>query len=85
MGQAASYGAGCWAQESVGISTSGSGEYLVKTLFARECASYFLSNTEQSVESFNDMFISKFTGKLYIYCISIMDDNYNSLFTHFFI
>ena len=62
VGQAASYGAGCWAQESVGISTSGSGEYLVKTLFARECASYFLSNTEQSVQSFNDLFISKFSG-----------------------
>ncbi|XP_053209539.1 threonine aspartase 1-like isoform X2 [Panonychus citri] len=66
MGQAASYGAGCWAQESVGISTSGSGEYLVKTLFARECASYFLSNTEQSVESFNDMFISKFTDSPFL-------------------
>ena len=44
--QASCFGCGCWAQRSkagekgytVGISTTGCGEHLVRTFLARECA-----------------------------------------------
>nr|XP_014343325.1 PREDICTED: threonine aspartase 1 isoform X1 [Latimeria chalumnae] len=45
VGQAALYGCGCWAENTGGqnpystaVSTSGCGEHLVRTIFARECA-----------------------------------------------
>ena len=47
VGQASCFGCGCWAQKSqpstgkpytVGISTTGCGEHLVRTFLARECA-----------------------------------------------
>jgi len=46
VGQASCFGCGCWAQRSkagekgytVGISTTGCGEHLVRTFLARECA-----------------------------------------------
>jgi taspase (threonine aspartase 1) len=45
VGQASCFGCGCWAQGgmgpqglSVGISTTGCGEHLVRTFLARECA-----------------------------------------------
>ncbi|XP_003745682.1 threonine aspartase 1 [Galendromus occidentalis] len=37
VGQAGVYGAGCWANHSVGISTSGTGEHLIRTLLASRC------------------------------------------------
>ena len=36
VGQAAVFGAGCWAQDGFGSTTSGTGEHLIKTNFARE-------------------------------------------------
>lgn len=44
VGQAAIAGAGCWAQENVAISTSGIGEYIVRTSLAKECAKVLLAN-----------------------------------------
>ena len=47
VGQASCFGCGCWAQKArpsqeksytVGISTTGCGEHLVRTFLARECA-----------------------------------------------
>lgn len=45
VGQAAVYGCGCWAENdcdgsgvSVGVSTTGCGEHLIRTMFARLCA-----------------------------------------------
>lgn len=47
VGQASCFGCGCWAQRgrasqgkpyTVGISTTGCGEHLVRTFLARECA-----------------------------------------------
>ena len=47
VGQASCFGCGCWAQRArasqgkpytVGISTTGCGEHLVRTFLARECA-----------------------------------------------
>ena len=46
VGQAAVFGCGCWAQRgspknyTVGISTTGCGEHLVRTFLARECAQH---------------------------------------------
>lgn len=49
VGQAASFGAGCWAEviddRMVGTCTTGNGEYLIKTLLARELATDLLSCT----------------------------------------
>ncbi|XP_015795321.1 threonine aspartase 1 [Tetranychus urticae] len=67
VGQAATYGAGCWAQDSIGISTSGSGEYLIKTLFAKECASHLLLNpADDLVEQFTHLFSTKFTDSPFL-------------------
>ncbi|XP_066956202.1 threonine aspartase 1 [Macrobrachium rosenbergii] len=45
VGQAAVYGCGCWAENncdgsgvSIGVSTTGCGEHLIRTMFARLCA-----------------------------------------------
>lgn len=44
IGQAACYGSGCWAIDgnednpAVGICTTGTGEHIIKTFLARECA-----------------------------------------------
>jgi taspase (threonine aspartase 1) len=38
VGQAAMYGAGCWAKDKVAVTTSGVGEYLMRTLLAKEIA-----------------------------------------------
>ncbi|XP_022654585.1 threonine aspartase 1-like isoform X2 [Varroa jacobsoni] len=37
VGQAGVYGAGCWANRTVGVSTSGSGEHLIRTMLASRC------------------------------------------------
>lgn len=68
IGQAAMYGCGCWAQNSilpdqpaVAVATSGGGEYLIKTLFARECANNVIKkeNTVAAVqEVFNNNFLN---------------------------
>lgn len=59
VGQAAAYGAGCWAQQSVAVSTSGNGEYLTKTLFAKECASTLLGSSPESFGQQIDNFFRK--------------------------
>lgn len=38
LGQAASFGSGSWAQENIAVTTSGVGEYLIKTLLASKIA-----------------------------------------------
>lgn len=48
VGQAACYGAGCWAtkdkNKSIATCTTGNGEYLMRTLLAREIASNLKSD-----------------------------------------
>lgn len=63
IGQAAFYGSGCWAQkidnQSTGAVTTGNGEYLIKTLLAREiCVN--LQNCECPTTKLNQVFIDKF-------------------------
>ncbi|KAI0212712.1 Threonine aspartase 1 [Lamellibrachia satsuma] len=71
LGQAALYGCGCWAENNVqeqlgvGISTSGCGEHLTKTLLARECA-FCLKNDENPTTALSDTFESKFLRSPYI-------------------
>lgn len=38
VGQAAMFGTGCWADETVAISTSGVGEQLIRSMLAQRCA-----------------------------------------------
>jgi len=54
VGQAAVFGCGCWAQRgskqkssyTVGISTTGCGEHLVRTFLAKECAQHLCTSTK---------------------------------------
>lgn len=69
VGQAASYGAGCWAvtnpNKSAATCTTGNGEYLVKTLLAKEIVdSLILSDC--SITSLHKTFKEKFIQSPYI-------------------
>lgn len=63
IGQAASYGAGCWAEKNANKSfatcTTGNGEYLMKTLLAREIVAG-LKNHECSIMSLHQTFKKNF-------------------------
>ncbi|XP_023228680.1 threonine aspartase 1-like [Centruroides sculpturatus] len=72
IGQAAMYGCGCWAQNStsleqpaVAVATSGGGEYLIKTLFARECANYVINN-DNTVTAVQEVFNEKFMNSPFL-------------------
>uniref|UniRef100_A0A8C1PW46 Threonine aspartase 1 n=1 Tax=Cyprinus carpio TaxID=7962 RepID=A0A8C1PW46_CYPCA len=67
VGQAAHYGCGCWAENardvslySTAVSTSGSGEHLIRTMLARECSTAMQAeNTHQALlEAMQNKFIS---------------------------
>ncbi|XP_025104207.1 threonine aspartase 1-like isoform X2 [Pomacea canaliculata] len=65
LGPAAMYGAGCWAQNpengypGVAVITSGSGEHLMKTLFAKTCADCIYT-TDNATQGLNTSFTSHF-------------------------
>lgn len=72
LGQAAMYGCGCWAQNSlqdgypsVAASVSGVGEYLIKTLFARECCNSLLS-VDDAIFAVQDAIQNKFLGSPFL-------------------
>lgn len=67
VGQAAHYGCGCWAENardvslySTAVSTSGSGEHLIRTMLARECSTAMQAeNVHQALlEAMQNKFIS---------------------------
>lgn len=67
VGQAAHYGCGCWAENardvslySTAVSTSGSGEHLIRTMLARECSTAMQAeNAHQALlEAMQNKFIS---------------------------
>lgn len=65
IGQAACYGAGCWATKeknrSIGTCTTGNGEYLMKTLLAREIVTGIINDHEQcSILSLHKTFKNNF-------------------------
>jgi taspase, threonine aspartase, 1 len=63
VGQAASFGAGCWSQKignhSTACCTTGNGEYLIKTLLAREIC-IGLQNCNCPTTKLNEVFVEKF-------------------------
>ncbi|XP_067277427.1 threonine aspartase 1 isoform X2 [Pseudorasbora parva] len=67
VGQAAHFGCGCWAENardvslySTAVSTSGSGEHLIRTMLARECSTAMeAENAHQALlEAMQNKFIS---------------------------
>ncbi|XP_074600903.1 threonine aspartase 1-like [Brevipalpus obovatus] len=72
IGQAASYGAGIWAQDNVAVTTSGNGEYLMKTLFARECGIQLLgTKPENYAPCIDNLFKKSFTDSPYLKNVTI--------------
>lgn len=64
IGQAAMFGAGCWAQENVALSTSGVGEYLTRTLLAREMGRDLLRDSDKlPCDVIKESFVTNFNGK----------------------
>jgi len=67
VGQAAVFGCGCWAQRgskqkssfTVGISTTGCGEHLVRTFLAKECAQH-LRTSRKPLNSLQEVMKEKF-------------------------
>lgn len=69
IGQAATYGAGCWAinrsEKAVGTCTTGNGEYLMKTLLAKEIVDDLLV-CDCPISSINNTFQEKFINSPYL-------------------
>lgn len=80
VGHASFFGCGCWVEESddslqtldenenetnsIAICTTGCGEYIVKTLFAKQCVDHILKNKNKVDYDLNDFFNKKFFSKL---------------------
>ena len=69
IGQAATYGAGCWAQNtpdvSVATCTTGNGEYLMKTFLAKEVSSDLLGS-DCPATSLHKTFKDKFLNSAFV-------------------
>ena len=81
VGQASVFGCGCWAQRaqkpkpgsssqskssfSVGISTTGCGEHLVRTFLARECAQH-LSTSKVPYDALQTVMKEKFAESVFL-------------------
>ena len=67
VGQASVFGCGCWAQRgskqkssyTVGISTTGCGEHLVRTFLAKECAQH-LRTSQKPLNALQEVMKVKF-------------------------
>lgn len=75
VGQASCFGCGCWAQKArasqgklytVGISTTGCGEHLVRTFLARECA-LELNKSPNPVDALQKVMKEKFAESEFLY------------------
>lgn len=71
VGQAAMYGSGCWAENQVGVSTSGVGEQLIRCLLAERCARRLIDSVQEleaeeqgqlPVEAVRDSMLKDFMG-----------------------
>jgi isoaspartyl peptidase/L-asparaginase-like protein (Ntn-hydrolase superfamily) len=73
VGHASMFGCGCWVDEniqfvedggyenhSIAICTTGCGEFILKTLLARECASYMCRHRDKIGYNLNEFFKKKF-------------------------
>ncbi len=64
-------GCGCWAQRGIAVTTTGIGEYLIKTMFAKECAQKLLkSNDDNCIDSLNNAFKDSFIGEFFCHLFS---------------
>jgi taspase (threonine aspartase 1) len=78
VGHASMFGCGCWVEEnlhfveddrhhenhSIAICTTGCGEYILKTLLAKECAAYISRHHDKIDYNLNEFFKKKFFSKL---------------------
>lgn len=76
------FGCGCWVEDnfkfendnsetdrhSVAICTTGCGEYIIKTLFSKQCVDHILDNTDKLDYDLAEFYRKKFFSK-YIYFI----------------
>jgi taspase (threonine aspartase 1) len=74
VGHASIFGCGCWVEEdiqfvednhacenhSIAICTTGCGEYILKTLFAKECSNYICRHRNELGYNLNEFFKKKF-------------------------
>ncbi|KAF8784576.1 threonine aspartase 1-like [Argiope bruennichi] len=72
IGQSSIYGSGCWAENSseyckpsVACTATGAGEYLIKTLFARECYNK-LHEKYDCASALQDVFREKFVNSPFL-------------------
>ena len=78
--KAAMMGCGVWAQDNIAVTTTGIGEYLMKTLFARECAQRLsATNDSNYLNSLRLSFTDNFMGVFFVGYNGI-DLNFNCLF-----
>ena len=56
-------------KHSVAICTTGCGEYIIKTLFARECAEHILKNKYQTEYNLTEFYKKKFFSKKIIFSL----------------
>ncbi|CAG2104334.1 unnamed protein product [Medioppia subpectinata] len=62
IGQASMMGCGVWAQNCIAVTTTGTGEYLTKTMFAKECANHLLNTSDgNNLNALNKAFRYGFT------------------------
>ncbi|RWS28196.1 threonine aspartase 1-like protein [Leptotrombidium deliense] len=67
VGQAAMYACGVWAEDCIAVTTSGVGEYLTKTLFAKECASYLqIKDDSLNAQKLHDALLNKFINSKFL-------------------
>lgn len=77
VGHASMFGCGCWVEDniefveeygcethSVAVCTTGCGEYIIKTLLAKECANYICRHRNEIGYNLNHFFRKKFFGKI---------------------
>ena len=77
VGHASMFGCGCWVEEnikfvedssyenhSIAICTTGCGEYILKTLLAKECANYICKHRDKIGYNLNEFFKKKFFSRI---------------------
>ncbi|XP_052276360.1 threonine aspartase 1-like isoform X2 [Dreissena polymorpha] len=76
IGSATMFGAGCWASNPTGpsdvgvaVATTGTGEHLMRTLLAKECAEV-LQTAEWPEQGLTDLMKNKFLGSRMLECYS---------------
>lgn len=91
VGHSSMFGCGCWVDEqekneetneanSIAVCTTGCGEYIIKTLFAKECADHILRNNTETQYSLDEFFKKKFFSKNLIFFWQLKTEFYKENF-----